>query len=435
MALTGAHLPAPAPRPLVALVDAYGTGGFLRDACLTLGADVVHVSSTAEPLPALKPPDLSGYRALLVCADPVRTARELAELDAVAVIAGQEPGVPLADTLSEMLDLPTNGSALSAARRDKYAMIEAVGKVGLRCAEQFKSDDVASVVAWARRQGGRPVVVKPLAGSGSQGMAICADLAQVRRAATAILGTTTMYAQANTEVLVQSYLDGPEYVVDTVSCEGRTYVSAVWRDEKRRSGTHNVHHLKVLMAPDDPVVAELTSYVGEVLDALGIRHGAAHAEVIRTADGPALVELGARMNGTMRPGFDDVCCGANQARVSALAYLRPRQFHARYADRTYQRHREALRYYGSTDLDGTVARHDPVALAEMRAVESVWEVVTKVDPGGRIRPTVDLPTSPLTVHMAHENGADLLRDYHRVREIAKRVYHLENAEREVIISS
>jgi len=36
-----------------------------------------------------------------------------------------ESGVELADTLSEQLKLPSNGTKLSRARRDKYEMVEA----------------------------------------------------------------------------------------------------------------------------------------------------------------------------------------------------------------------------------------------------------------------------------------------------------------------
>lgn len=411
-------------RPVVALVDAYGSGRHLRDAFARLGADLVHVSSTPEPLPSLRPPGLDAYRNALVCTDPVRTARELAALGTVAVVAGQEPGVPLADVLSELLDLPTNGSAQSAARRDKYVMIEAVRKAGLRCAEQLRSDRVELIVDWAERLGDYPVVVKPLAASGAEGVSICADAGEVRQAAAAILGTRTMYGQANTEALVQSFLAGTEYIVDTVSCRGRRYTSGVWRYDKRRRGTRKIYHSIVLVPPDDPVVGALAPYVHDVLDAVGVRFGPAHAEVITTPDGPALVEIGARCNGVLLPAFDDACLDANQAQASALAYLRPAEFLTRFAGRTYGKRRDGFVYLMDTDLDGTVARLDDDALAGLAGVNSVRALDVKVRPGGRIRPTVDLPSSPLAVYLANESGADLDRDYRRVLDLSARLFHL-----------
>ncbi|WKU48835.1 ATP-grasp domain-containing protein [Streptomyces sp. VNUA116] len=413
-----------ADHPLVVLVDAYGTGRHLRAAFAGLGADVVHLSSTPEPLKSMKAPDLGSYTAALVAGDPAETAHRLAELRPDAVVAGQEPGVPLADVLSEMLGLATNGSALSAARRDKYLMIEAVRKAGVRCARQFKSDDVDAVVAWAREQGDYPVVVKPLAASGAQGVSICADAAEVRRAAAAVLGTVTMYGQTNVEVLAQSYLAGTEYIVDTVSCRGSRYDAGVWRYDKRRRGAHNVSHRDVLVPPDDPVVAELTSYTHDVLDALGIEFGAAHAEVMMTADGPALVEIGARMNGAMHPEFDTGCCGADQARAAALAWLRPDEFAREFAGRTYRQLQEAFVYHVATDLAGVVAGVDTSVLAEIENVGSVRAVTVKKGPGDRIRPTIDLPSSPLTVHMAHSDAAALGRDRARVEALSRAVFRL-----------
>lgn len=411
-------------RPLVALVDAYGTGMHLQAAFSALGADVVHVWSTPQPLPALRAPELSPYRASLVCTDPVATARELAAMNPAAVVAGQEPGVPLADILSELLDLPTNGSAQSAARRNKYVMIEALRKAGLRCADQFKSDKVEPVVGWAQRRDSYPVVVKPLSGSGSQGVSICSDATQVRRAAQAILGTTTMYGHDNIEVLAQSYLDGTEYIVDTVSCRGRHYTTVVWRYVKRRQNGRNIYHLNVLEPPDDPVIAEMTGYVHEVLDVIGIEFGPAHAEVMMTADGPALVEIGARLNGVMIPEVDGPCVGTDQATASALAYLRPDEFLAKLAGRTYQRDREALVFFVETDLDGILARIDDDVMAEINRLDSVRAVNIKTRPGERLRPTVDLPSSPMLVHLSNVSKTDLMNDYRRLGDLSKRLYHL-----------
>ncbi|MEU8708332.1 ATP-grasp domain-containing protein [Streptomyces sp. NPDC048565] len=413
-----------ADHPLVVLVDAYGTGRHLRAAFAGLGAQVVHLSSTPEPLKSLKAPYLGNYTAALVAAGPAETARRLAALRPAAVVAGQEPGVPLADVLSEMLGLPTNGSALSAARRDKYQMIEAVRKAGVRCARQFRSDDVDAVVAWAREQAGRPVVIKPLAASGSQGVSICSDPARVRGAAEAILGTVTMYGETNAEVLAQSYLAGTEYIVDTVSCRGERYNAGVWQCDKRRVGTRNIPHRALLVAPGDPVVAELTAYTHEVLDALGIEFGAAHAEVMMTADGPALVEIGARVNGTMHPDFDAGSFGADQARASAFAWLRPDAFAEEFAGRTYRKLREGFVYHVATDLSGVVESVDAAALARIDAVESVRAVTVKPGPGDRLRPTIDLPSSPLTVHMAHADATALARDQARVLELSKEVFRL-----------
>ena len=409
-------------RPIAVLVDAYHTGNLLPPAFAALGVDVVHVRSTATPLTTMTPPDPGRYVADLVCADPGATATELAGYRPIAVLAGQEPGVRLADALAERLGLARNDPGRSAARRDKYEMAQALRRAGVRHAEQFRCADQEDAVAWARRRAGHPVVVKPLAGSGSVGVEICTGDEQVRKAAEAVLGSATMYGETNTEVLVQSYLDGPEYAVDMVSCGGKRYLGGVWLTHKHRAGTHLVYDHKTLLASDEPPVPDLTSYVDSVLDALGIRFGPAHAEVILTPAGPTLVEVGARLSGSEHPTFHDLATGRNQADLTALAYCRPHEFPT---GRTYTRRRAAAVHYGATDLSGTVRSVDHAVLDEIRAMDTVHDVHLKYREGDHLRPTVDLTTSTVKVFLAGEDPDALRRDRRDLLRLQRHVYRLD----------
>jgi ATP-grasp domain-containing protein len=411
-------------RPVAVLVDAYTSGNYLPPAFDALGVDVVHVQSTPELMSSMLAPDLRAYRANLVCLDPAGTAAELAAFEPIAVLAGQEPGVPLADELAERLGLPGNAAAGSAARRDKYEMIEALRAAGVRCADQFVSDDAEEIVAWAQRRAEYPVVVKPLCSAATDGVQICADAGQVRKAAEAVLGSTDIYLRANDRVLAQSYLSGPEYVVDMVSVRGSRYTCGVWRYHKRLLGTHNIYDREAVLRAGDPTVAELIAYTDEALRAVGIEYGPSHAEVIMTADGPTLVEVGARLAGNMHPRFHDECVGANQADLTALAYSRPAEFLAGYAGDRYTKRCEACVYTAPTDQDGIVERVDEAVVAEIEALPSVFGVHAKIKPGGRIRPTVDLYTSTLRVFLRNNSEVALLRDYHRVQELKDRVYQV-----------
>jgi biotin carboxylase len=413
-------------QPVAALVDAYTTGNFLPPAFARLGVDVVHVQSTPELLGSMLAPDLTAYRANVVpdTAPGGSLAERLAAFAPIAVAAGQEPGVPLADELSETLGLASNGSALSAARRNKYEMIEALRRAGVRCAEQFRSGDAEEIVSWAVAWGEFPVVVKPLASAATDGVAVCSTVDEVRKAAEAILATRTIYEETNDEVLIQSYLRGEEYVVDMVSCQGQRYTCGVWQYHKRLLGTHNIYDRETNLPQDDPLVAELVAYVDSALAALGIDHGPTHAEVIVTPEGPALVEVGARLAGNMHPGFHDLVLGANQADLTALAYARPDEFLRDYAGRVYTKRRHAAVYTAPTELDGVVDRVDASVVQEIESLDTVYGVNVKIKPGGRIRPTVDLYTSTLRIFMHGDSEAELLRDHRMIQQLKDRVYQL-----------
>ncbi|MEU6770870.1 ATP-grasp domain-containing protein [Streptomyces sp. NPDC046759] len=409
----------------VAIVDGYSSGNFLPPAFARLGVEAVHVQSTPQLIGQLAPPLFDRYRYNIIAADAEAAARELAGLQPKAVLAGAEFGVRFADELGERLGLRTNGTRLSATRRDKYLMIEALRAAGIRCARQHRSSDPEELRAWAEREDVGTVVVKPISSSGSDNVHICGDGEAIVQAARSVMSAADLFQQPNTEVLAQSFLPGPEYVVDVVCCEGERYVCGVWEYDKRDTGSgRRVYDRNILLDPRQEPVPELVDYVGTVLEALAIRNGPAHAEVVMTPSGPALVEIAARLNGGMRPGFHDRCLGTNQATATALAYARPDEFLGQYGGRTYTKLLDAVVHHTTTSLDGIVAGVDQSVVDDITALPTVYEVNVKYRPGRRIRPTVDLPSSPFTVYMASEDAAALEADYKAVNVLKERVYRL-----------
>ncbi len=75
------------------------------------------------------------------------------------------------------------------------------------------------------RPGGQPrsraqAVVKPVEGAGSDGVSICDSADEVRAAFARLEGTKNVLGITCYQVLLQEYLKGDEYVVDTVSRNG-----------------------------------------------------------------------------------------------------------------------------------------------------------------------------------------------------------------------
>jgi hypothetical protein len=407
---------------VAAIVDGYSTGNFLPAAFTRLGAQVVHVRSTPEWMTSMLLPNLDDYGADLVFQDEEQIVEQLRSHNVCAVLAGQEPGVPLADRLSELMGTATNGSRLSVARRDKYQMIEVLRAAGLRCADQFKSDDTQALVDWAESHGSYPVVIKPLSSASTDGVFICGDADEVRKAADEVFAARDIFDLPNREVLIQSYLDGEEYIVDTVSHDGHRFVCGVWKYEKTLVNGKNIYDKDVLLPADESPVPELIAYVDEVLKAMNIRFGPTHTEVKMTSEGPALVEIGARLNGDMHPDFHQVCLGHNQVDLIALAYLRPDEFLERYGDRVYTRRQPAVVYNAPSTQEGEVRAIDEAIVREIAALPTVFLPSVKVKPGGRVRQTIDLLTSPLRIFMTGVTQEAILADYDQLQVLKDKVY-------------
>jgi hypothetical protein len=120
--------------------------------------------------------------------------------------------------------------------------------------------------------------------------------------------------------------------VDTVSVDGHAWVCGVWQYDKRLLANGKpIYNRDILIDAADPAVTQLVDYTRNAGRAR-VHNGPAHSEVIVGQDGPALVEVGARLNGNMQPAFHDLCLGANQADLTALAFVRPGEFLAIYGD-------------------------------------------------------------------------------------------------------
>jgi hypothetical protein len=78
------------------------------------------------------------------------TAALLADYRPIAVVAGAEQGVELADALCEATGLPGNGTALSHARRTKDVQTRTVAAAGLPTARQLTVEDAAQLEGGTR---------------------------------------------------------------------------------------------------------------------------------------------------------------------------------------------------------------------------------------------------------------------------------------------
>jgi biotin carboxylase len=257
-------------------------------------------------------------------------------MDIKAVIAGAETGVELADLLSEKLGVPTNGTALSEARRNKYVMGETIRSSGIRAVKQLKATNWGEIENWLQDWNPSPfkVIVKPMDSAGSDDVTLCQSISEVQRAFGNIMGKINSLGIVNNAVLVQEYLEGIEYIVDMVSRDGEHKCMAVWEYDRRavNGGGFVCFGQRFLTIHDDEYhdgrVQALIEYQKKVITALGIRHGPTHGEVKWCRGEPVLVEVGARCEGGdgLWVSVAEECIGYDQVQATLAAYLQPEKF-------------------------------------------------------------------------------------------------------------
>ena len=236
-----------------------------------------------------------------------------------AIIAGGERGVSLAEVLAHRFALPHNDIEHAFARRNKNAMMAAVGRAGVahpRSVEVASATGSATDAALATLC--YPVVVKPSTSGGSDMCAICTDPEQAAEQIRRILSTSSLLGHHNTASTVQEYVEGPQLFVNTVSCDGHHIVTEVF--EYSIDETEGIPTIRAAYTVDPTSSAgeSAVAYTIDCLDALGVRFGAGHTEVRMTDHGPRLIEFNGRMMGPSIP--DDLYLsvrGHSQATVFA----------------------------------------------------------------------------------------------------------------------
>ncbi|KAI9910935.1 hypothetical protein PsorP6_010826 [Peronosclerospora sorghi] len=424
----------------IVIVDPYSTGRILAEKVLDRGYQCICVYSdtlevTHERL-AHVPTDVAAkFRAILyhdgavdeqkALLDTIAALRRIPHVDIVGIFAGAETGVVLADKLSEHFKLTTNGTKGSAARRNKYLMGEKVRAAGLRAVAQVQATKWSQVEAFVThelvpmlRDGAFQVIVKPVESAGSDDVMLCHSMEEVRLAFGNIQGKINGLGLENKATLVQEYLEGTEYAIDTVSRNGVTKVVALWEYDKRAVNNAPFVYYGVWLraAPDHSELAKVADYVLRVVDALEIVHGPAHAEVKLVRGEPCLVEIGARCHGgsgTYLP-IVNACLGYNHVDASLDAYLDAQAF-----ERLPERPKE-LKCHGCEAMLVSYETGKLVGYPGKEEIERLPSTVSTVwytHVGEELKMTVDMFTTPGSVVMVCEDKEQLDRDYARIREL------------------
>ncbi|AHH96098.1 ATP-grasp domain-containing protein [Kutzneria albida] len=402
-------------RPAV-IVDPYSSGALFAPAFQQAGVPVLALVSSPVPpqvyAASFRPQDYP--EVITHHGDLAQTQRRLRELDPLCVLPGCESGVELADRLTAAV-LPelANVPELTDARRHKGAMAEAVARAGLPTIPQICTDDPGRVAAWIAESGlaGRDLVVKPPKSAGTDGVTKVPGGRGWQQVFEGQIGRPNRLGLVNEQLLVQEYAVGTEYVVDLFSHGGEHTVADVCRYGKVDNGVHMaVYESLVWLAPEDPVVPVVTAYAKQVLDAVGLRYGTAHVELMLTADGPRLIEVGVRPHGGGHPRYCRAATGDSQVDRAVRYFTGQGEIPG-----DYQLRRHVRVAFLMSRTAGVV--RSAASLSAIGELASHFESVINVRAGDRIGVTEDLfATFDLGfVVLAHPDREQVLADEAAVR--------------------
>ena len=245
----------------------------------------------------------------------------------ILIIPGTDSGIELAMRLSHDLGLPGNSIDIFPNMRDKYLMQMAIKKAGLRCIDTEIIANPEDALKFFSDLNSKEVVIKRTRGAASVGVTVCRSEEEITQAVKKNIALAKKKNNGS-KVIVQEYISGTEYAIDTISCNGKhRTVSGLKYVKRITEDGHRIYDYDEYIDTGAAEYRYLSDYVFSVLDAIGITVGPVHTEIMVDENEPVLIEVNCRPAGKkIRREFLDRVTGCHETKEALYAYLRPDTF-------------------------------------------------------------------------------------------------------------
>lgn len=223
--------------------------------------------------------------------DDLTAVLELAKSLNIAGIStvATEQGNITANYVAEKLGLATNGWEVALNTTDKTRMKKVLKSHGIATP---LSTEVRSEQELMALNIEYPVIVKASDRSAGRGVALASNVQEFLR-----YYREAVDASFNKVVLVEEYVDAPQYSIETISSQGQHQVVAI--TQMGFSGpphfVETTHQLPASISQKDQQL--ITQFAFESLNAFDIQYGACHIEIRMLLGKPTMIEIASRMGG------------------------------------------------------------------------------------------------------------------------------------------
>ena len=340
------------------------------------------------------------------------------------VLAGSEKGVVLATKLANDLNLKCNPIENLDAITLKDKMQEKIAEKGLRHIRGKAIHSIEEAIKYYDEEGLKEVVIKPTYSQGSVGVRICLNKQEMINHLEQLFSESDVYGVKNKEFVVQERIKGEEYVVNTVSCNGKHRVTAIFKYNKIKTpeGGFIYDYMKTV-GELNLGEADIVDYAYDVADALGIRYGPVHGEYMVDEKGPVLMEVNCRpIGGNLEAKYLDSFLGHHDTDCILDSYLNPEKF-------DYEQ-KKGYKLFGHGALKFIIIPQDIVAKSSpMKYISNNLKSHYKsasaiVEETKYFAKTQDLNTTGGIIYLRHSNEYQLKKDLDFLRSLEKNAFKL-----------
>ncbi|WP_019415181.1 ATP-grasp domain-containing protein [Paenisporosarcina sp. TG20] len=209
----------------------------------------------------------------------------------VAVLSFIDPFVHVAAKLWEKLGLTIVSSDPLLKMENKILTRELLKDLPVSpYFSKFKKDE--SMHTFIDNQVGRyPLIVKTPDSTGSK------DVMLVKNEQQLVRSINNFLRKGAIEVLIEEYLDGPQYLIEVCVFNGKVYIVAVLEQEIEFFERFIVTGYCLLMDIEDAFHKEICETVSNILERFSFKNGSCHLEMRRINQQWKLIEINPRISG------------------------------------------------------------------------------------------------------------------------------------------
>ena len=353
------------------------------------------------------------------------TLEEVKKYDPLLVLPGNEKGVILATKLSNDLDLLCNPIENIDAMTLKDEMHNRLKEYGIRYIRGKVVESVEDAIEYYDNENLNEVVIKPVYSAGSASVRMCSNKEEMIDSLKELMEhSANYYGDEENKFLLQERINGEEYIVNTVSCEGIHNVTLIWKYNKVKTSEGAIVYDSVETVNELGIgEAEMVEYAYDVADAIGIKYGPVHGEYMIDEKGPVLIEVNCRPCGAnMEAAFLNRISGQHETDSILDSYLKPDLFKLNYTT-PYK-----LFAHGAIKLfivpKDIIAKSSPMDNLSSRFKSHYKTAMAEISDSRLFHKTQDLHSSCGLVYLVHENYEEIEENMNFLRDIEKRAFSM-----------
>lgn len=265
----------------------------------------------------------------------------LARQPSLILTIASEPGNLAAALVSEKLGVKYNPADVVYATINKTRMKACLVQHGIPTARYIPVESAGNEIK-LEEGFSFPLVVKPSQSSAGRGVKLATSHAALIPAV-----ADAVSLSRDGHALIEEFIAGDQYSVETISCEGRHSVLGITREYFGELPFFAETQQMFPAHLDAPTKARIEQLVLRTLDAFGVRYGACHVELRSTSSGELfIIEIASRMGG-WRSELIRKATGIQYADLLLQSY----EFSRIVVERKFKKYSLVKMIFGQADLE------------------------------------------------------------------------------------